>query len=186
MSEEFSVIRMTSWSGLEELLGGRPFWKGWVVGSPLLCSYRGALVICSSGPSLFKLDKASVLWADLEARGKQPFAISSSEQMIFLSHGIWMCYEASLPFIWFRPVFAPLPVWLTCFWIWLGTQTCHSCSLEGGLAHRTLGRTAVSTFNIFPRWPTETKPSSPMPSSPNMSCSSHHLSLYNRTHHKQL
>lgn len=48
------------WSGLEELLGGHHFWRGWV-GSPLLCSYRGVMEIFTSGPDLFKLDKESVL-----------------------------------------------------------------------------------------------------------------------------
>lgn len=54
---------------------------------------------------------------------------------------------------------------LAAFWIWLGTQTCCPCSLEGSLTHGVLTSTAVSTYDIFPRWPTKTKPSSLMPSS---------------------
>ena len=142
---------------------------------------------CSSGPGLFNLDKVSVLWADMEAREKQPCAISSFKQVFFLSHGIWMCYEAALPFICFRFVSVPLAVSLACFWICLGAPTCHPCSLVDGLAHRPLGMAAVSTSNIIPRWPNKTKPSSLMPSacSTDTGCSSHHLSLYNHTHHEQ-
>lgn len=58
--------------------------------------------------------------------------------------------KAGLPFICFRLLSSTLAVWLACFSVWLGTQTCHFCSLEQGLVHRSLSRTVVICSSIVP------------------------------------